>query len=149
LPVLPTIPLLLKLHHFLERLLHIGPHRGESFAIRRAQECTPVGYKYTLVLVSVTKRVLQSEMPEEYRLKFLGHLDKVIDNWLTPEMIAAIDPMDDKGDEIAGEIRKLGPQKALDVYAETFVAFAALNPSLIEALRMSPAYRYRYREAMQ
>ena len=64
-------------------------------------------------------------------------------------MIAAIDPMDDKGDEIAGEIRKLGPQKALDVYAETFVAFAALNPSLIEALRMSPAYRYRYREAIQ
>jgi hypothetical protein len=102
--------------------------------------CTPVGYKYTLVLVSVTKRVLQSEMPEEYRLKFLGHLDKMIDNWLTPEMIAASEPMDDRGEELAREVRKLGPNKALDVYANMFVVFAALNTSLIEALKMSPSY---------
>jgi hypothetical protein len=74
-------------------------------------------------------------MPEEYRLKFLGHLDKMIDNWLTPEMIAAIEPMDDRGEELAREVRKLGPNKALDVYANMFVVFAALNTSLIEALK--------------
>jgi hypothetical protein len=64
-------------------------------------------------------------------------------------MIAAVDPMDDKGEEIAREIRKVGPQKALDVYADTFTAFASLNPSLITALKMSPLYRYLKQEASE
>jgi hypothetical protein len=108
------------------------------------RECVPNGYKYTLVLASVTKRVLLQQMPENYRLEFLGHLEKMThgEQWLTAEMIAAVEPMDDKGEEIAAEIRKVGPQKALDVYAETFTVFATLNPSLIAALKMSPGYRY-------
>ena len=108
------------------------------------QEWIPKGYKYTLVLASITKRVLQTQPPEEYRLQFLEHLEKMSrgEQWLTPEMIAAVEPMDDKGEEIAREIRKVGPQKALDVYADTFTVFASLNPSLIAALKMSPSYRY-------
>jgi hypothetical protein len=109
------------------------------------REYIPKGHKYMLVLASVTKRVLKDELPQEWRLQFLGHLEKMSrgEQWLTPEMIAAVEPMDDKGEEIAREIRKVGPQKALDVYADTFTAFATLNPSLIEALKMSPMYRNR------
>jgi hypothetical protein len=105
------------------------------------RQCIPKGYKYTLVLASHTKRVLQAELPDEWRLKFLGHLEKMLDSWLTPAMMAALEPMDDKGEEIAAEIRKVGPMKALDVYADTFVAFASLNPSLIEVLKMRPVSR--------
>jgi hypothetical protein len=106
-------------------------------------ECIPKGYKYTVVLASITKRVLLQEMPENYRLEFLRHLEKMVDSWLTADMIAAIEPMDDKGEEIAAEIRKVGPQKALDVYADAFKAFALLNPSLVAAFKMSPVYQSR------
>jgi hypothetical protein len=110
-------------------------------------ECIPKGYKYTLVLASVVKRALRGEMPENYRLQFLGHLEKMTQgenaNWLNSDMIAAIDPMDDKGEEIATQIRKVGPQKALDVYADTFALLASLNPSLIAALKLSPKYLAR------
>jgi hypothetical protein len=109
------------------------------------RERIPKGYRYTLVLASVTKRVLQMQLSEEWRLQFLSHLEKMLDTWFTPEMMAAIEAMDDRGEEIAAEIRKVGPQKALDVYADTFVAFASLNPSLIAALKLSPSIRYRYR----
>jgi hypothetical protein len=109
--------------------------------------CVPNGHMYTLVLASVTKRVLQMELSESWRLEFLGHLEKMTDEYLTSEVIAAIDPMDDRGEEIAAEIRKVGPSKALDLYAKAFVAFAALNSSLIGALKMSPRYRYLNQEA--
>jgi hypothetical protein len=61
----------------------------------------PRGYQYTLVLASLTKRMLAEEMPAAYRLQFLQHLDKMTEGetsiWLTSEMIAALEPMCDKG----------------------------------------------------
>jgi hypothetical protein len=93
------------------------------------------------------------ELSESWRLELLRHLDGMLDVWLTPEMIAALEPMDNKGEKLAAEIRKVGQKvgqmKALDVCADTFVAFASLNPSLIEVLKMGPSYRYRYQEAAQ
>jgi hypothetical protein len=103
----------------------------------------PNGHMFTLVLASHTKRMLQGNLPEEWRLLFLNHLDKMIDTWLTSEMIAALEPMDARGQAIVIEIMKVGPQKALDLYAKSFVTFAALNPSLIGVLKMSPGYRSR------
>jgi hypothetical protein len=108
-----------------------------------SRTATPNGYMYTLVLASHTKRILQTKLPEEWRFLFLNHLEKMVDTWLTPEMIAALEPMDQRGEEMLAEIAKVGPKKALDLYAKAFVAFAALNPSLIGVLKMSPAYRYR------
>jgi hypothetical protein len=109
--------------------------------------CTPCGYKYTLVVISEIKRTLAEKIPAEYRLKFLEYLDKwAADDgrtWLTSEMIAAIKPMCDKGNEIAREAKKLPRGKFLDVYAETFPTFAVLNPSLIAALQMSPTFQAR------
>ena len=54
------------------------------------------------------------------------------------DMIGAIDPMDDRGMEIVHEAQRLGP-KSLDIFADVFWTFARLNPSLIAALKMSPA----------
>jgi hypothetical protein len=113
------------------------------------REAVPNGHKYTLVLVSTTKRALAQKIPASYRLQFLEHLEKMTKNdgtswgnsWLTDEMIAAVEPMPNRGEEIAAEIRKLDPLKALDVYASYFTTFAKLNPSLIAALKLSPSYR--------
>ena len=109
-----------------------------------ANTACSAGQRYTLVLASLTKRILAEEMPPEYRVKFLEHLDKMRQGedrkWLTADMIAALEPMCDKAAEIASEMRKLGP-KALDAYAKFFSTFAALNPSLVAVLKMSPAYQ--------
>ena len=61
--------------------------------------------------------------------------------WLTADMIAAVQPMCDKGEKLAIEARKLGPLKALDAYAKFFSTFAVLNPSLLAALKLSPSYQ--------
>jgi hypothetical protein len=105
--------------------------------------CCPRGHQYTLVLISLTKRILKEEMPASYRLQFLEHLEKIGDKWLTAEMVASIEPVCDKGYEIIREVQKLGANKALDVYAKHFKTFATLNPSLLSALEQSPAYQHR------
>lgn len=91
------------------------------------------GAKYTLVSASLAKYALQSEMAAELRLEFLNHLEKMVDQYLTPEVIAMIEPMDERGFQLSREAAKLGfkgKPSALDVYAQKFDVFAALNPSL-------------------
>lgn len=111
------------------------------------ENAIPMGYKYTAKIVSVVKRTLAQDIPAEYRFKFLNQLDELAsggsDNWLTADMIAAIEPMCDHGDEMFSEASKLDrgvPGKpamfrALDKF---FPAFAVLNPSLITALEINP-----------
>jgi hypothetical protein len=103
----------------------------------------PRGYKYTIVHISLNKRLLRADMPARERLQILEGLE--IDDldrlWLTNDMVAAIEPMCDKGYEIASEAHKLPDGKVLDVFADEFATFAALNPSLIAALEMLPAIR--------
>lgn len=103
----------------------------------------PHSVKYTLVLVSITKRALADDLSDHYRFQFLQHLDKMVDpiHWITAEMIAAVKPCDDKGAQLFFEASKVDPKKKLDVYAEIFGPMAALNPSLITAIKMSNLYR--------
>jgi hypothetical protein len=107
---------------------------------------TPVGHRYTLVVISELKRMLASEIPTKHHLRFLEFLDDHSDVW-PPEIIASIEPMSDAGAEIVREARKLGASKALDKCAEwdVFNAFIALNPSLLEALRMRENMRIYWR----
>ncbi|MGJ5120967.1 hypothetical protein [Bradyrhizobium oligotrophicum] len=105
---------------------------------------TPIsnGIKYTLVLASLTKRILQQDLPPQMRLEFLQHLAKMEDPspapmGITADTIARIEPMDDRGQELLCEIMKLDQGKpvnqrgrSLDVIAEKFDVFAGLNPSL-------------------
>jgi hypothetical protein len=104
---------------------------------------TPVGHRYTLVIISETKRLLAMNLSAEHRLRFLEFLDNCTDNVLTAETISIIEPMSDEAYEMVKEARKLGTKKALDVLArwEVFNAFIALNPSILTAIKMQPPYR--------
>jgi hypothetical protein len=126
------------------------PKTKEQIKALLCDACCPVGHLYALVVISITKRMLAMEIPAEYRLKFLEHLDKNAsrDPWLNAEMIAAIEPICNKGYEIVREANKLGP-KAIDVYAANFSTFAVLNPSLVVALQMSPTYWTRSEHSSQ
>jgi hypothetical protein len=98
----------------------------------------PRGYKYTIVHISLNKRLARSDIPADERLRILEmlevhDLDRI---WLKTNMVAAIEPMDDRGYEIASEAHKLPEGKVLDVFADRFATFAVLNPSLIAALEM-------------
>lgn len=111
------------------------------------ENAIPPGYQYTVVIVSITKRMLADDIPPEWRLKFLERLDQMAtdgnDRWLTPQMVAAIEPMCDRGHELYSEAAKLdrgkpGRPGMLDALAKFFPAFAVLNPSLMTALEMEP-----------
>jgi len=93
------------------------------------------GHRYSLVLASVAKWVLQDSiaMPADKRLEFLDHLEKMVDGKLTADVIALVRPMDSSGQELWKEAAKLGWRgypSGLDVLADKFEVFAALNPSL-------------------
>jgi hypothetical protein len=105
---------------------------------------TPVGHRYTLVIISELKRILLQPLAAEHRLRFLEFLDSQTDHFLTAEAIAAVKPMCDEAYEMVKEARKLGAAKSLDVFArwEVFNAFVALNPSILAAIKMS-TYRSR------
>lgn len=99
----------------------------------------PTDHRYTLIFVSIVKRALVGEMSSAYRIRFLEWLKKCGDRWLSPDMVAAVEPMCDEGYEIVREAMKLGSGKYLDVFAswEVFNAFIALNPSILTAVKMS------------
>jgi hypothetical protein len=110
---------------------------------------TPVGHRWTLVVISEIKRMLLGNIPTEHRLRFLEFLDRCTDTFLTAEAAAGIEPMCDEAYEMVKEARKLGAGKALDVFAkwEVFNAFIALNPSMLAALKMPSPNGYRRRSA--
>lgn len=97
-----------------------------------------MGHTYSLVMISVTKWVLEKcVMSPDKRLEFLNHLEKMEDSTLTPAVIALVEPIDDEGLKIYSEAMKLGygPRSpcAFDVMYKKFDVFAALNPSLRKA----------------
>jgi hypothetical protein len=99
---------------------------------------TPCGHKSVLVFIAHMKRVLQSEIPTACRLKFLEGIASCRDHVLSEEAIAAIEPLSDEGQAIVDEAMKLGARQALDIFArwEVFAAFVALDPSLLEAIKI-------------
>jgi hypothetical protein len=103
----------------------------------------PAGHRDVLVMISVAKRALTAEMPPQLRLRFLQWLDfsqkpYAHDSRFTPEIIAAIGPMCDKGDELFSETMKLGWMECFRTISrdDVFGVFVALNPSLLTAIRM-------------
>jgi hypothetical protein len=94
-------------------------------------------HRYTLVMASVAKWALKSEMPLEMRLNFLGHLEKMVDSTLTPAVIGLVEPIDEKGLELYSEAMKLGHDprgpNLFNVLHQKFDVFAALNSSLQRA----------------
>jgi hypothetical protein len=82
------------------------------------------------VTVSLLKRHLLEPMSEDTRLQFVGSLERWADD-LGADVVAAIKPMCDRGYQIVTEALELGTANVIDVFAERFPAFAALNPSLV------------------
>jgi hypothetical protein len=99
---------------------------------------TPAGHRWTLVVISETKRLLLMDLSAAHRLRFLEFLDHCTGTFLTAEAVSIIDPMCDEAYEMVEEARRLGAAKALDVFArwEVFNAFVALNPSLLSAIKI-------------
>jgi hypothetical protein len=99
-----------------------------------------------LVLISLVNYALQTGLSPDWRVKYLEHLDKMTgdpvgDNGMraliTHKIINSIDPICDRGWELALEAQRAGPFGSLEIYADAFATFVALNPSLI-AWRKAP-----------
>lgn len=105
---------------------------------------TPIGLRYVLVTIAEVKWFLSTEIPAEYRLKFLEFIDRHTDMF-TAEALALVEPMNAEGLEILKEARKLG-KKWLDIVAswEVFNAFIVLNPSMMTTLRMPLPNGYKF-----
>jgi hypothetical protein len=107
----------------------------------------PLVSRVELVHVSHLKNILaDDELPATFRLKFLQWLDRRNrpgGEWgmpkITPEIVAAIDPMCESGCELLREAMKLGSPASINTVGreDVFCAFVALNPSLLTALRMA------------
>lgn len=101
--------------------------------------------KAEIVYISVVKHLLAGVLPTDYRLQFLVWLDRRTRpsecSWqtlrITPEVVAAIEPICQSGSELLREIMKLDALNRTDAIArnDTFRAFVALNPSLLSAIR--------------
>src|ERR1700682_6181406 len=72
---------------------------------------TPVGHRWTLVVISETKRLLSMNLSAEQRLRFLEFLESCTDNFLTAEAVSIIEPMGDEAYELLKETRRLGAKK--------------------------------------
>ena len=107
----------------------------------------PLVSKAELLYVSLVKSLLaDDELPANYRLKFLQWLDKRHPRpgaaWeqikITPEIVAAVDPMCESAYELLREAMKLGSPNCINTIGreDVFRAFVALNPSLLTAIRM-------------
>jgi hypothetical protein len=94
-----------------------GPFTSADVGLFIAANAIPNGYMYTLVRISFDKRFLQTKLPTGTQLEILEGLEISGHHWLTPKMVAAIQPMCDKAMQIASEAGKLGPGKMLDVFA--------------------------------
>jgi len=103
----------------------------------------PPGCRYMLATISEVKWWLEQKIPDDARLRFLEFLERQ-DDLFSVDAIAQVDPMPGEGREIIQEARKLGKDKWLDVVArwDVFGALVAINPSMLQALKMPKPTRY-------
>jgi hypothetical protein len=107
---------------------------------------TPTGYRYTLVIVAYTKRVLVSyEMPVGVRLRMLEAINGFVDKIFTEAALALIEPACDTAMEMIRECMRVdegNPRcgKAFDLMAssEVFGHLLKLNPSMLAAIKLFP-----------
>ena len=99
---------------------------------------TPSGYWYDLVNISMIKRLLQGEMPPDYRLSFLEFLNKLVHGHLTLEAMQAVAPACDLAMKMIDEMRALSIDDKCRLMRKwnVIAAFANLNPSIIDAIKL-------------
>ena len=85
------------------------------------------------------KRVLLTyKMTVGDRLKFLNGLAECVHGIVTAEAVAAIEPIENIGEQILSEICSLPVEKQTTAFGDgdVFRILARLNPSLLAALRL-------------
>jgi hypothetical protein len=99
----------------------------------------PSGYWDSLVDISLIKRELQDEtMPPGLRLRFLEILNKLVRGHLTLEAMQCVAPACDVALKMLDEMKQLeiGDKLRLMTTWNVIAAFANLNPSIIEAIKL-------------
>jgi hypothetical protein len=103
----------------------------------------PTGYQHLLLVIAYIKRALVlCEMKAGERLHHLEWLNKQTDNYISPEMLAIIEPMSDAEIAMMHEARSLdqneSDSKSFEILTnwKVFNSFLALNPSILAAIRL-------------
>jgi hypothetical protein len=99
----------------------------------------PRGHLFNLALVSSWKRALLTmEMTAGERLKVLDGITRCVSDPVTAEAIAAIESIDNTGEQILSEINSLPVEKQTQAFSDgdVFRLLARLNPTLLTALRL-------------
>ncbi len=98
----------------------------------------PCGYWYELVLISAIKRLLQDDMPLEFRARFLELLNKKARGLISMEAVAAVSPAPDAAIAMLDEMKNLSIEDKFKVMRrlDVFEAHIALNPSIMEAIKL-------------
>lgn len=99
---------------------------------------TPTGYWYDLVNISQVKRLLQYDMPQDLRLRFLEVMNKHVKGLLTVEAMQRVEPACDATMKMLEEMKSLhiGDKCRLMQRWNVMAAFCNLNPSIVEAMRL-------------
>jgi hypothetical protein len=110
---------------------------------------TPMGYRYTLVIVAWTKAMLVSckNMLVGDRLRMLEAINGFVDDIFTADALAVIEPACDTAIEMIEECLKVDQDddprrgKSLDLMAssEVFGHLLKLNPSMLAAIKRFPS----------
>jgi hypothetical protein len=104
----------------------------------------PVGYKFNLLLIALIKRALKCKMSAGERLQILERLNGMTDGYITPEMLAMIEPAGNTEFEIIKEAQSLDTTAdrceasfAVLTMPDVFEKFLCLNPSLLAAIKLT------------
>jgi hypothetical protein len=112
------------------------------------------GHRYSLLAAALIKKCLQQKLPDAERLQYLEMLDSMIDTYITPEMLAVVQPMSDaefgfveEADKLVAPDDKLAKAKFdLLTSDKVFGWFRQLNPSLDRAIQFRASqYQFSHR----
>jgi len=89
-------------------------------------------------LISAIKRLLQDDMPLEFRARFLELLNKKARGLISMEAVAAVSPAPDAAIAMLDEMKNLSIEDKFKVMRrlDVFEAHIALNPSIMEAISL-------------
>lgn len=102
----------------------------------------PSGYWYDLVAVSQIKRLLQKDMPADLQVRFLELVTKKARGLVPMEAVTVIKPACDAAMAMLEELESLSIDDRCRVMRriEVFDAHIALNPSILDAVKLCHAY---------
>lgn len=122
-----------------ERIVWTGITDDERLVLH-----TPVGYRYTMVLVALTKRILTTyELSVGDRLRMLEAINSFVDNVFTEAALAAIAPASDTEMDMIRECwradegaTRRGASLDLMASQDVFAHFVKINPTLLASIRL-------------